>query len=121
MGKWLLKYSYREAGSTSSYPARMHKCKVIDILAAKKILRWRELAPSRTSEHIRSIEDTPILLVPATGLTRFYSWRFQLFSCPFGSHFIYGHESRPQLTCHVFTYIHAHPQHLTLHSGCGVQ
>ena len=28
----------------------------------KKILRWRELAPSGTSEHIRSFEDTPILL-----------------------------------------------------------
>ena len=29
---------------------------------AKEILRWRELAPSRTSEHIRSFEDTPIFL-----------------------------------------------------------
>ena len=28
----------------------------------KKKLRWHELAPSRTSEHIRSFEDTPILL-----------------------------------------------------------
>ena len=27
---------------------------------AKKILRWRELAPSRTSEYIRSFEDNPI-------------------------------------------------------------
>ena len=27
-----------------------------------KILRWRELATSRTSEHIRSFENTPIIL-----------------------------------------------------------
>ena len=29
----------------------------------KKILRWRELDPSKTSEHIRSFEHSPILLV----------------------------------------------------------
>ena len=57
------------------------------------------------------------------GLIRFHSQQFQLFSyypVHFVSHFIYGHESRPQHICHVFTYIHAHAQQLTLHNGCGV-
>ena len=79
----------------------------------KKILRWHEVAPSKTSEHIRSSEDTPILLVPATGLIRFHSRQLQLLSyypVHFGSQFIYSHELRPQHICHVFTYIHAHAQ-----------
>ena len=60
------------------------------------------------------------LPVPATGLTCSHSLGFLLFSyypVHFVSHFIYGHESRPQLICHMFTYIHAHAQQLTLHSG----
>ena len=36
--------------------------KVIVFQSPKKILRWGELAPSRTSEHIGSFEDTPISL-----------------------------------------------------------
>ena len=63
------------------------------------------------------------LPVPATVLTRSQSLGFLLFSyypVHLVSHFIYGHQSRPQIICHVFTYIHAHAQQLTLHSGCGV-
>ena len=90
---------------------------------AKKILRWRELAPSRTSEHIRSFEDTPILLtctcywadsLPLATISAVF-----LLSGPFCQPFYL----RPWVTpiCHVFTYIHhAHAQQLTLHSGCGV-
>ena len=89
----------------------------------KKILRWRELATFRTSERIRRFENTPIYLpVPATGLTRSHSLGFLLFSyylVHFVSHFVYGHQSCPQIICHVYTYIYAHAraQKLTLHSG----
>ena len=81
------------------------------LLVTKQNLRWHKLASSRISEHIRSMEDTPILLVSASGLNHFHSWRFHLFPyypVHFGSHFIYGHVSCLQLICHVFTYIHAH-------------
>ena len=91
-------------------------------LSAKN-LRWCELATFRTSEHIRRFENAPILPVPATGLTHSHSLGFLLFSyypVHFVSHFIYGHQSRPQLICHMFTYIHAHAQQLTLHSGCSI-
>ena len=48
-----------------------------------------------------------------TGLTRSHSLGFLLFSyypIHFVSHFIYGHQSHPQIICHVFTYIHAQAQ-----------
>ena len=44
-----------------SYPARMRNKKQSHSVAKKKILRWRELAPSKTFEHIRSFEHTPNL------------------------------------------------------------
>ena len=59
-----------------------------------KILRWRELATSRASEHIRSFENTPIILtctcywadsLPLTGISAVF-----LLSGPVVSHFIYG-------------------------------
>ena len=91
-------------------------CLSVCLSFCKKILRWRELATFRTSERIRN---APIYLpVPATGLTRSHSLGFLLFSyypVHFVSHFIYGHQSRPQIICHVYTYIYAHAQQLTLH------
>ena len=82
-----------------------------------KILRWRKLATSRTSEHIRS---TPTILtctcywadsLPLAGISAVV-----LLSGPLVSYFIYGHESRPQHMPRV----HAHAQQSTLHSGCSV-
>ena len=95
----------------------------LSVFLQKNVLRWHELATFRTSECIRRFENAPIYLpVPATGLTRSHSLGFLLFSfypVHFVSHFIYGHQSRPQITCHVYTYIYAHAraQQLTLHSG----
>ena len=98
----------------------------LSVFLSKEILRWRELATSRTSECIRRFETLlSYLSVPATGLTCSHSLGFLLFSyylVHFVSHFIYGHQSCPQIICHVYTYIYAHAcaQQLTLHSGCGL-
>ena len=74
-------------------------------LSVAKKLRSHDLAPLWISEHIRTFENRPILLTytySTTGLTHFDSLHFQLFSyylVHFGSHFIYGHGSHPQLVC----------------------
>ena len=77
--------------------------KRLNLSVAKKILRWHELAPSRNSEHIRSFEDTPILLtcacywadsLPLAAISAVF-----LLSGPLCQPFIYGHESRTQRTC----------------------
>ena len=93
----------------------------LSVFLSKENLRWRELATTMTSECIRRFENAPILL------TCTCHWADLLCCCSyypvhFVSHFIYGHQSRPQTICHVYTYIYAHAraQQLTLHSGCGV-
>ena len=106
-------------------PRACAKGKVVDLFpsVAKKFWRWRELAPSRTSELIWSFENTPILLtctcywaesLPLAAISAvFYYYYYYYYPVHFVSHFIYGHESRPQHIYHVFTitYIHVHAQH----------
>ena len=83
------------------------------VCLSAKNLRWRELTTFRTSKRIRRFENAPIYLsVPATGLTRSHSLGFLLFSyypVHFVSHFFYGHQSRPQIICHVYTHINFMP------------